>query len=1582
MANINISQIRMKRGNTAAASNYVGPLGELLVDTGLQTVRVQDGATPGGMSTLATNVQIQTLTTAINNITANTSGLYSNSNVASYLPTSSIITGIRANVTAANAKIATLQTQVYANANVASYLPAYTGDIKTNLINFVHGGQINSNDSGAGGATGIAITANINNDINGFYVEEGTSGYAQIYTEGSIRFYTDTPGAAYLWTLGTDGTTSLPGSITVPDTLDIVGNINFTASPGGSITGASLVSAQELYSSGNLTVVGNLFVNGTSATINTSTLIVDDNIIYMANANPANSLDIGFAGHFVSGTYQHTGLVRQASTGQWKLFSNIVTEPGNAIDFTNAVYDAIQVGAISSPTITDLYSNASVQSANIATLFANAGVQSANIATLQSNAASQATDITTLYTNAASQATSINTINANIGAYHIWANANTAGLYNSITAANTNISATQANIGSFYTYANLNYGTSSYANANVAAYLVANPPAGTYSNTNVAAYLAGNTVTTINTTGNITTVANVIGTTFRFANGVNILSTVSAGLAAPSQSNSNTNYNIVMNNSGTLVYGSGNGGTAATLNPYTGYISVSGMTIGGYGVTALTGFDYVVNLNSRALTFTQTGNLSVPGNVVATSAYYGTQYNFANGVNILSTIAPSSTYSNANIVANLQNYVTSISTTANITTTANMISPNYLFANGVNILSTITGGSGTYSNANVVANLQNFVTNIVSTANITAGNVIATQYGNSIGTTATYTGNVQAAYFTGNGSALTGLTYSQVGNIYGSSSNVSLVAGAYTWTFDNTGNLVIPTASNIIYANGTVFSSGSGSGGTTYTNANVVSMLAANTYLAFGNVVTTYPTLANVTMLFVGNNTTIATGSASAMSATHILNNAYFGANGAMYARNTYASGIGQFYIDGGNFYWNAQSTATANAVAGLGSRMSLTGTTLATLNGTIFNSAGLITAAGGISVTNSAGITTNQSTFPLVNATATTISFGNAATTIYMGSSTIGSSGSNVFVGNAIGTSSGNLTVRAFGTYNSVNSLNSSGGYGTGTFSNIAVTGGSGTGMIISMTGIASGYLSTATITNPGTGYRNGETITIPAGNPSGSLGGSFVVGNYNAAYSGQGLANYTFGMDGNLTLPGNLTIASVGSIRYANGTNILSTVTGTYSNSNVTAYLTTDSTVTALQANLGVTQIWANANIASINANLGVTQIWANANIASINANLGAYQTYANTTNSVTQANIGSYYAFANANVSGLYNSITGANTTISALQANVGSFYTYANATYSTGGGSTYSNTNVAAYLTTATITTTGNITAANIVTSGATSGNISGANWISANSFQVSNGIFWSNGTAWSSAGGGTTYSNSNVASYLTAGNITVGTAGFTVLPNIVAQFTSNVNSYGQINMQNINSGAASTTEIVATANNGTDTVFFVDMGIAGNAYNNASPNNSLGTIIYANDAYLYAQGNTSANVGGNLAIGAATAGRNVTIFAGGINNSSNVATFANTGMTVYGNITAANIITTGTYGNITNANVISANNLVVTTTVRTIPVTFAVLPTAASAGAGARAFITDGNTATFGGQVGGSGANAIPVYSNGTNWYVG
>jgi hypothetical protein len=61
--------------------------------------------------------------------------------------------------------------------------------------------------------------------------------------------------------------------------------------------------------------------------------------------------------------------------------------------------------------------------------------------------------------------------------------------------------------------------------------------------------------------------------------------------------------------------------------------------------------------------------------------------------------------------------------------------------------------------------------------------------------------------------------------------------------------------------------------------------------------------------------------------------------------------------------------------------------------------------------------------------------------------------------------------------------------------------------------------------------------------------------------------------------------------------------------------------------------------------------------------------------------------------------------------------------------------------------------------------------------------------------------------------------------------------------------------------------------------------------------------------------------------------------------------------------------------------VVCQTVKTTPSTFAQLINPVG-NAGARAFITDGSTTTFGATVAGGGANKVPVYSDGTNWKVG
>jgi hypothetical protein len=88
-----------------------------------------------------------------------------------------------------------------------------------------------------------------------------------------------------------------------------------------------------------------LFVNGNLTTINANNLTISDSMIYLADDNPADTLDIGFVSAFTSAVrYQHTGFVRDATDGVWKLFANVVAEPTTTVDFTNANYSSLMSG--------------------------------------------------------------------------------------------------------------------------------------------------------------------------------------------------------------------------------------------------------------------------------------------------------------------------------------------------------------------------------------------------------------------------------------------------------------------------------------------------------------------------------------------------------------------------------------------------------------------------------------------------------------------------------------------------------------------------------------------------------------------------------------------------------------------------------------------------------------------------------------------------------------------------------------------------------------------------------------------------------------------------------------------------------------------------------------------------------------------------------------------------------------------------------------------------------------------------------------------------------------------------------------
>ena len=947
----------------------------------------------------------------------------------------------------------------------------------------------------------------------------------------------------------------------------------------------------------------------------------------------------------------------------------------------------------------------------------------------------------------------------------------------------------------------------------------------------------------------------------------------------------------------------------------------------------------------------------------------------------------------------------------------------------------------------------------------------------------------------------------------------------------------LANVANVVYYNAVTneltYAPAPSGGGGSYGNANVASYLISSnaTFIGnTGNVSSVYSLQSNITQLFIGNQTSLSSGNSSVTTNTWLLNNLFFNSAGNLSVRNTQA---GYNYIQMGTngiMLGGYLGASTANTVASIFTPwMTVNGTTGLVLTGGL-------TAGAAVAVNSASGITTNQATFPLVNATATTVNFGGAATTITMGAT--GGTANVFFGGNAIlqtpnaalGTNLYPLVLRPAGQYNYLLLYGIAGGYNSPPYNNQALTGGSGSGMTASYSSTG-GYVgqSSLVVTNPGTGYKNGDILTLPGG-----LGTTVLLFNYNAAKtSNTAAASYTFGFDGNLTLPGNIIFPSSSYIYgdFSNATVNSRTVFVTSGNSATTGiYATPSGTATAASwqaansANLtaaskiliatnGTTdvqlvsgingsgtylplsfynngaaqmQLTVSGNL-NMTVNNSITTSGTGFHIGNIAFPDGTTQTTAAVNNNFGNVNVAAYLntqgynLYSNVNVAAYLSTFSG---NIANIRLGPSGVLTFADGTTMTtaatgGGGSSYSNVNVAAYLATASITTTGNLTApyfnGNVVGTqygnsvGATAtytGNVTAANFVGntyGNSYgnvsgtvatftgNVTAGIFVGNVVATTisnpvtnsnttitagsytttfdtlgnvtaqgnivanylfgngffltgvvtSGGGGSNYGNTNVIAYLagnittgnittignvnasyfvgtqvgnsvgttatftgnvtgnyfvgnltnptgnvyTVGNIIVGVAGYTVLPTTVAQLTGNANTYSQFNIQNISSGTASTSEIVATANNGTDNIFYVDLGIAGNTYNVNAPANSLGTTIYPNDAYLYAQGNVSTQVGGNLAIGTSTLGKTVKLFAGGINAANVIATVSATGVAVTGDVTATGnvtaagnvtatgnitssgyIVTTGGYGNISQVNTITANNVVATANV--------------------------------------------------------
>ena len=286
--------VQFRRGTTAQNNAFTGATGELSVDTQLGTIRVHNGVAGG--NTLASIDAVQTL-----------------SNKTLSAPT---ITGTLSSTGLINTtgNISSTGLSVFGNTRIGSL--ATPGALHTIIGNV---------DVTGAGTEYFNIAGNI------LAVQ---ASFGSINSTGLIN------------TTGNISASSINA-----DTLAATGTIwaNATTATTNVTTGALIVAGGvgiggSLFVGSGLTVAGNLTINGNLTTINSNNLTVNDSIIYLAEENPADTLDIGITAHVVNPTLNHVGFVRDATDSVWKLFANVATQPSGTVDFTGAAWSTLQTG--------------------------------------------------------------------------------------------------------------------------------------------------------------------------------------------------------------------------------------------------------------------------------------------------------------------------------------------------------------------------------------------------------------------------------------------------------------------------------------------------------------------------------------------------------------------------------------------------------------------------------------------------------------------------------------------------------------------------------------------------------------------------------------------------------------------------------------------------------------------------------------------------------------------------------------------------------------------------------------------------------------------------------------------------------------------------------------------------------------------------------------------------------------------------------------------------------------------------------------------------------------------------------------
>ena len=227
-------------------------------------------------------------------------------------------------------------------------------------LTFIAGGNVS-------GAVSFASTAN---SVAGANVS-GEVGYAAVANSVAaaniVGTVSDAANANVANTASTVTTNAQPNitSVGTLSNLAVTGNItsgNIYANSGtigANLLSGTLATADQpnitnlgtlgnLNVTGNITIGGNFTVTGNISYANTTDLVIQDPLIYLASNNVGDTEDIGFVGNWdpSDGPYQHGGMARDHTDRTWKFFSNVVAEPTTTIDWANAIYDPVKMGSL------------------------------------------------------------------------------------------------------------------------------------------------------------------------------------------------------------------------------------------------------------------------------------------------------------------------------------------------------------------------------------------------------------------------------------------------------------------------------------------------------------------------------------------------------------------------------------------------------------------------------------------------------------------------------------------------------------------------------------------------------------------------------------------------------------------------------------------------------------------------------------------------------------------------------------------------------------------------------------------------------------------------------------------------------------------------------------------------------------------------------------------------------------------------------------------------------------------------------------------------------------------------------------